>query len=287
VIRAFDFIEYLCILSAMLTDSCQTLLASLWSDYTANTVQAVQIHHLLKARGEVIINDHIALRSIADVGAQAGVGMHALARAFEREGYVIKDAYQFADKHLRAHYWQHQDPKVPKVFISELIVDELSLTAQSIIAGLLEQLPANFATRTDLPWAGRPWQVSHATYLALLEESEYAAWVAAFGFRVNHFTVDANRLTTFTGLSPLNEFLQSHGFVLNAAGGIIKGTPTELLEQSSTMASAIDVTFSDGTHQIPSCYYEFAKRYPLPSGELFQGFVPASADRIFESTNRR
>ena len=37
--------------------------------------------------------------------------------------------------------------------------------------------------------------------------------------------------------------------------------------------------------RVPSCYYEFARRYPLPSGELFQGFVPASADKIFESTD--
>ena len=37
--------------------------------------------------------------------------------------------------------------------------------------------------------------------------------------------------------------------------------------------------------RIPSCYYEFARRYPLPSGEVFQGFVPESADTIFESTD--
>jgi hypothetical protein len=47
------------------------------------------------------------------------------------------------------------------------------------------------------------------------------------------------------------------------------------------------VTFTDGTRAIPSCYYEFARRYRLPGGELFQGFVAASADRIFESTDDR
>ncbi len=31
---------------------------------------------------------------------------------------------------------------------------------------------------------------------------------------------------------------------------------------------------------------EFAHRYPLPNGNLFQGFVAKSADKIFESTNR-
>ena len=32
---------------------------------------------------------------------------------------------------------------------------------------------------------------------------------------------------------------------------------------------------------------DFALRYPLPNGELFQGFVANSASRIFESTDRR
>jgi hypothetical protein len=34
-------------------------------------------------------------------------------------------------------------------------------------------------------------------------------------------------------------------------------------------------------------WYEFARRDVLPTGELFQGFVPASADKIFESTDVR
>ena len=137
----------------------------------------------------------------------------------------------------------------------------------------------------DLPWAGRPWQVKRAEYESLLLESEYAAWVAAFGFRVNHFTVLVNALTTFPDLQSLDAFLLDHGFTLNEAGGTIKGTPAERLEQSSTRADSIDIEFSDARMRVPSCYYEFARRYALADGELFHGFVPASADKIFESTN--
>jgi hypothetical protein len=55
------------------------------------------------------------------------------------------------------------------------------------------------------------------------------------------------------------------------------------------MARRVSRDFSKGDiREIPGCYYEFAKRYPLPQGEgLFQGFVPASADKIFESTSKR
>lgn len=258
------------------------LLAALWRDYVASTPQAEAIHHLLSERGEIIVNDHVALRTYGS----PGIGLDALARPFEAAGWVrADDHYRFDDKHLVARYWKHPDPALPKVFISELVLAELSPAAQQVIAGLVSQLPPGFGERPDLPWAGRPWQVTHAQYSALLAESEYAAWVAAFGFRVNHFTVDVNALTTFRDLVGLNAFLVEHGFTLNESGGAIKGTRADCLEQSSTRADSVEVAFSDKRVRIPSCYYEFAKRYALPSGALFQGFVPASADKIFESTD--
>ena len=76
-----------------------------------------------------------------------------------------------------------------------------------------------------------------------------------------------------------------NGINLNAAGGEIKGNQAEFLEQSSTLANKIKVGFVEGEFEIPSCYYEFAKRYKMPNGELFQGFVATSANKIFESTD--
>ena len=258
------------------------LFAALWADYVAMTPQAERIHRLLAERGEVVCNDHVALRTYGS----PGIGIDALARPFEAVGYQPRDRYRFDDKKLVARYWQHADPALPKVFISELCVAELSVGARRIVDGLVAQLPDGFGARADLPWAGRPWRVRRAEYEALLAESEYAAWLAAFGFRVNHFTVDVNRLTTFADLAELDAFLVAQGFTLNDAGGAIKGTPADRLEQSSTRADSITVEFADGSLWIPSCYYEFARRYALPSGELFHGFVPASADKIFESTDR-
>ena len=258
------------------------LLDALWRDYVATTPQAERIQRLLRARGEVVLNDHVALRTFQ----LPGIGIDALARPFEAAGWELQpDRYRFDDKKLVARYWKHADPAVPKVFISELCVTELSPGANQIIDGLVAQLPAGFGTRPDLPWAGRPWRCRRAEYESLLIESEYAAWVAAFGFRVNHFTVAVNALTTFPDLESLDAFLVDHGFTLNESGGAIKGTPEDRLEQSSTRADEIEVQFTDATLRIPSCYYEFARRYPLASGELFHGFVPKSADKIFESTD--
>ncbi|MGN6109622.1 MAG: DUF1338 domain-containing protein [Kofleriaceae bacterium] len=259
------------------------LLDTLWRDYVASTPQAERIHYLLSSRGELVHNDHVALRTYA----APGIGIDALARPFEALGWQPRERYRFEEKHLRARYWQHADPDLPKIFISELELSELSESAQRVVSGLLAQLPADFGERADLPWAGRPWQLAHAEYQALLAESEYAAWVAAFGFRVNHFTVDVGALVTFPDLQALVAFLIEHAFVLNESGGVIKGSPADRLEQASTRADMIDVAFSDATVRIPSCYYEFALRYRMPSGELFHGFVPSSADKIFESTDVR
>ena len=101
-----------------------------------------------------------------------------------------------------------------------------------------------------------------------------------------HFTVSINHLENFDAIEAVNSHLKDAGFVLNSTGGEIKGNEEVKLEQSSTMADKAPVVFrADQEAEIPSCFYEFAKRYPLENGRLYTGFVAASADKIFESTN--
>lgn len=261
----------------------RALLDKLWLDYEAQNPQVARIHALLAARGERITNDHIALRTFDD----PRIGLDVLARPFEASGYAAAGTYEFPEKKLFAKHYEHPDSTLPKVFISELELASVSETARAGVGALLAQLPADVSERADLPALGRPWSIDLATYDRLSEESEYAGWLAAFGFRANHFTVLVNALTSFDSLEALNAFLLQEGFEMNRAGGLIKGTPADLLEQSSTLASRVPVTFSDGTREIPGCYYEFARRYPDASSRLFSGFLAPNADKIFESTDRR
>src|SRR6476619_3578728 len=46
----------------------QDLFERLWKDYSALNPQAGRIHALLEARGETILNDHIAFRTFAHPG---------------------------------------------------------------------------------------------------------------------------------------------------------------------------------------------------------------------------
>lgn len=258
------------------------LLDQMWQDYLKLNPQAGEIFSLFQREGEKVVNDHIALRTFND----KRIGVDHLAQSFLACGYQEKGDYEFTEKKLFAKHFEHPNQDLPKIFISELKIEEFSESLQEIVIKLIDQISTEDLKRFDLVSMGRPWSIDSETYEKLMKESEYAAWLSAFGFRPNHFTVFVNKLNKFQDLGDLNKFLKGHGFKLNASGGEIKGSPDVYLEQSSTMAGSIDVVFSDKTLNIPACYYEFAKRYPLQNGELYQGFVAKSADKIFESTNQ-
>jgi hypothetical protein len=147
------------------------------------------------------------------------------------------------------------------------------------------QLPEDISERSDFLYSGQLWDISTTDYQTLLVESEYAAWLSAWGYRANHFTVSINHLENYDDIVVVNETLKASGYALNTNGGEIKGDSEVKLEQSSTLADKATVSFTDKTLEIPSCFYEFAKRYPLANGQLYTGFVAASADKIFDSTN--
>lgn len=262
--------------------SIENLFAALWQDYLAITPSAEKVHALLGAeQQQVIVNDHVAFRTFALPKTQ----LKTLAQHFEALGYEACGEYNFTSKKVSAKHYQHPSGEHPKVFISELRVNELSATAQAIIAKLVEQMDGASVQQENFLYSGRHWQLNSSDYKTLQAESEYASWLAAWGFRANHFTVSVNHLQQYSELADVNDKLIQAGFIMNSSGGVIKGGPDVYLAQSSTMADKVAHQFSDTTLTIPSCFYEFAQRYTMPNGELYQGFVEASADKIFESTD--
>lgn len=259
------------------------LLSKLWEQYIAITPSADKIHALLGAEGEEIGNDHIAIRTYDD----KRVDISVLEKPFVKAGYEARGEYFFEAKKLYAKHYEHTtDKSAPRVFISQLELAKCSESLQNAVKETLDSCDASVFEKEDLIISGAVWNnTSYAKYASLLEESEYAAWMYIYGFRANHFTINVNALTKFPTLESLNEYLKENGWKLNASGGEIKGTPAELLEQSSTLADLYTVNFDEGAKEIPSCYYEFALRYPMANGELYSGFIAASADKIFESTD--
>ncbi len=262
--------------------SYQSLFAALWKDYIYRNPHASKVHQLFSEAGETILNDHIAFRTFND----PLINIDQLAKFFIAYGYEEKGTYDFPVKKLFAKHYEHRDSDAPKVFISELLTEKFSPELQAHVKNCVKQIPPDALKSESFLTHGTFWQpLSYKIYQQLLAESEYAAWMYAFGFCANHFTVNINAFKKFKAIKDVNECLLQHHFKLNSSGGLIKGTPADYLEQSSTLAGEFEVKFAEGVYKIPSCYYEFAKRYQLPDGKLYTGFVAASADKIFESTD--
>jgi len=264
----------------------------LWQDYLKLAPQAQVIADHFAQHTAEVVNDHVAFRTFAGTD----LDLDHLEPLLIALGYQVQAQYRFEVKKLRARSYQHQDPRVPKIFLSELLVQQLTPSAQNILERYTRQIDKP-ELEPDVFYSGRAWSMpSWSDYSALLAESEYAAWLIAIGLRANHFTISINHLDIQGGVSDVLEEVKRLGFAVNTTGGEVKGSPAVMLEQGSTMADQQIFTFSEGDqHAIPTCFYEFALRYPVlgsgsssrPGNELFQGFVEGNADKIFDSTNSR
>ena len=260
-----------------------TFFDSLWRDYTAMTPQAEQIQQAFANLGETVINDHVAFRTFN----HGPIRLEDLEKFLLEMGYRRNERYRFEAKKLVAYSYLPPVEGQPLIFLSELQTQELSEGTQAIIRDLTGQIDPTTVSGPEVFWTGRLWQApSWEQYQALAKESEYAAWMAIHGLRVNHFTVSVNELNGFKTLSEVNDFVTDQGHTLNTVGGIIKGSEALMLEQSATMASIQSIEFANGErHDIPTCFYEFAQRFNNSEGKRFMGFVEGNADKIFESTH--
>ncbi len=255
----------------------------LWKDYTEQNPLVKKVYDAFTSEGEKVINDHIAFRTLND----KRINVDVLSRLFVRNGYREAGTYVFEEKHLFAKHFEYaDDPAFPKVFISELLTEKFSDSLQKTMKEVAERIPAALLTSDELLFSGVSWDTpSFETYNRLRQESEYAGWLYINGFRANHFTVNINALRTYDTIEKVNAFLKRKGFALNDSGGEIKGTPAELLQQSSIKSGMISMKFTEGEKEVPGCYYEFAQRYPDANNKLYNGFIAKSADKIFESTD--
>jgi len=258
------------------------LFCRMWDKYSSLTPSASQILEFFRSKGEEVENDHVAFRTLND----ERVNIEKVSKLLLELGYVEGGEYHFTEKKLYAKHFYHPSENHPKVFISQLLVEEFSEELQQTMKSIIDDIIFDELDELSFLTGGRLWDTpSYETYKKLAEESEYAAWFYLYGYVANHFTIDVNKLEGYNSLKDVNYDLLEEGFTLNNSGGFIKGNSDVYLEQSSTMADKVLYRFKEGAYKVPSCFYEFAYRYPLDNGELFGGFVAASANKIFESTN--
>jgi len=249
-----------------------------------------------------IENDHIAFRTMG----VPFLGIQSLEKIFLHYGFKRMDHYFFPAKKLDAFWYTPPSPEYPRIFISELRVQDLSENAQHIIHSYTDEVTADPVDSINIDDANAVdnflhsglWQLpTLEDYLTLSKESEYAAWVIYNRYYLNHFTISVHNLKDgYNTIADFNAFLERNGFTLNDSGGKIKVSEDRSLLQSSTVAEMIEATFANGVnHRISGSYVEFAERkvleqfQNLPYSEIKrahrrEGFEANNADKIFEST---
>lgn len=249
-----------------------------------------------------IENDHIAFRTLG----VKNLGIRSLEKIFLHYGYERRDHYYFPEKKLDAHWYAPADPNDPRIFISELRVNDLTAKTRNIIRSYTDEVKSDPTDGLNLDdaaavdaflhsglWRLPTWQ----DYSTLADESEYAAWAIYNRYYLNHFTISVHNLKAgYNTVADFNNFLEKYGFILNDSAGKVKISPDGGLLQSSTVAHMTEALFASGDrHRIPGSYVEFAERRvkpefaQLPLNEVTrehrrEGFEAANADKIFEST---
>lgn len=251
---------------------------------------------------DAIENDHIAFRTMG----VPQLGVASFEKIFLAYGYQKRDHYFFEGKKLDAWWYSPPRETDPRIFVSELRVNDLSEESQRIIKSYTDEVPHDPVESLNLADGQAVDSFLHTPlwrtptlqdYLTLLKESEYAAWVIYNRYYLNHFTISVHNLPAgYDTVAGFNKFLETHGITLNTAGGKIKTSPDGGLIQSATVAEMVDATFAAGeTHRISGSYVEFAERRILPAFAHLSadqvkrkhrrdGFEAANADKIFEST---
>ena len=75
------------------------------------------------SKGEDVHNDHVALRTLNDRKGRYRERYH---NYYLELGYVEGGEYHFTEKKLYAKHFYHPTENHPKVFISQLLVEEFS-----------------------------------------------------------------------------------------------------------------------------------------------------------------
>ena len=199
-----------------------------WDHYTTENPSVLKIYEIFQSEGETVEHDHIAFRTFND----SRVNLEVIAKPFVDNGYEAIEDYYFEKKKLYAKHYEHKtDPSAPKIFISHLLTEQFSPFLQETIQESLNQIPNEFLSPENLIFAGNLWGIpQYDVYEKLYSESEYAAWMYVYGFRVNHFAIKVNILKHLDSLEKINQLLKEQGFTMNKSGGEIKGSKEKLLE---------------------------------------------------------
>ncbi len=298
-------------------DLAQELWAQLWEIYRQRVSYARIYEAMIQAAGGIVANDHIAFRSLRllvdSPSGSINLGIPYLENIVQWLGYKVAGEYEFGDRNLYARHYRHpaQDEfNLPKLFISELIVEQLppsiiSAIQDTVQSGsffdLLSLQQLSFVSDKDnreiaqtlVPVFTRPWSPPKRSVVeAVNKVSQYGAWVLLHGYSVNHFTAYINRQNTdlYPDIETTAQALANQGVPMKDS---LEGGRASGLQQTATQAVIEPVAVFDeqgNLTQMPwsYAYYELAQRYLIEDStgkkSLFEEFIAPQAKNLFEMT---
>ncbi len=291
------------------------LFNKLWDQFLERVSYAKVYSDLVTQRGGHVVNDHIAFRTFNTHTGEQPEGIRALRHILLSLGYKPAAKYKFQKKKLNAVHFEHPDVTLPKIFVSQLEVEQLPEWAQQLIHKTVkdtrylltdhsiellnilkekEMLPseaAEYLTNDLVNYFRRPWDIPDKEDLLQLNDvSQYGAWVLLHGNSVNHFTAFINyqNVKEWPDLETTCKALKEAGVPMK---DVIEGEKGSKLQQSSTQAvkEEVKVRGERGIEQMiwTYAYYELAQRGLVEvNGEkkLFSGFLGEQAKHLFDMT---
>jgi hypothetical protein len=295
------------------------LINNLWQQYTRRVSYASLYAEMVNERGGKVVHDHLAFRSFNTNTGEQPAGTRAFGHLLEMLNYRRSGKYKFPKMMASAVHYEHPDPLLPKIFVSQLEVDELPVWAQKIIKATVFDTPyllsdqaielmnilnsqgsitneaAEILTEELTGYFRRPWELPpREDLLKINDVSQYAAWTLLHGNSVNHFAA-------FTNLQHVPEWpdIEATCMAMAKAGIPMKdeleGEKGSILRQSATQAVKETISFSNEEGDIEEmdwtyAYYEFTERGYVISDEgekLFTGFISDQATHLFKMTQTR
>ena len=123
------------------------LLNRMWKTYTSLNPHVKEVLDLIESKEKSkIINDHIALRTFN----HNRVNKNKLAEFFINSGYNFVENLHFDKKRLDASYYIHPDNKLPRIFISELRIQDFSSGFQSKINTIIDGVDKRYSVGKNI-----------------------------------------------------------------------------------------------------------------------------------------
>ena len=295
------------------------LVENLWQHYLLRVPYARTYSDIVTARGGKVVHDHLAFRTFNTNTGEQPSGIRAFGHLLEILNYRKAGKYKFPKMRTLAAHYEHPDPLLPKIFVSQLEVAELPEWAQYIIRDSVAETPyllsdeaielmnilgdrgsitneaAEILIEEITGYFRRPWKLPlREDLLKINDISQYAAWTLLHGNSVNHFAafINLQNVADWPDIETTCRAMAAAGIPMREQ---VEGEKGSILRQSASKAVKEIISFRGENGEIEDmpwtyAYYEFTERGYVISDEgekLFTGFIADQATHFFKMTETR